>query len=359
VAYDSSDRRVVYLGFYAAAPFIAAPAPNSGDWIRQVNNALLWSATGRGGPGALIAGCYDDPTAIKRLADTLAMYGGYFSTYDTVNAYTSPPPSAAALWAAGYRAILTYSDFPYSDSLAWGDMLADFVELGGGVVVTCFGDYAGSGYHPAGAWNPRYTLWNLNNNGFTSATLGTVHQPAHPIMSGVTTVGCSNYRTAATTPMSSAYLTRIADWASGNPECVAYDSSDRRVVYLGFYAAAPFIAAPAPNSGDWITQLNNALRWSAEGGVAAVQSPPSAAAGFRVWPNPVRGILNLSLGSAPGDALVRLHDVTGRCVLSRTFSARERAAGVRLDLGDLAAGVYLMKLSAGGVSTAQKLVIQH
>jgi hypothetical protein len=178
-------------------------------------------------------------------------------------------------------------------------------------------------------------------------------------MTGVSTVGCANYRTAATTPKASAYTTRIADWAEGTLECVAYDSSDRRVAYIGFYAASPFIPSPAPNSGDWIRQLNNALEWSASGAVVGVEAPTAEARPvFRVWPNPTRGIVNLTASRTGADALVSVHDVLGRCVLTRTLEPSNPRA-LSLDLRGLAAGVYLVKVSDGGHSTAQKLVVQH
>ncbi len=310
-------------------------------------------------PKVLVAGCYSNPAAVKRLADTLALYNTYFSAFDTIDASIAPPPSARELWDAGYRAILTYSDAAYSDATAWGDMLAQFVELGGGVAVTCFADANYTGYYLAGAWNPRYTLWNLNTNGFTGATLGTVYEPTHPIMDGVTTVGCGNWRTAATTPMASPYVTRIADWASGNLQCVAYDSAGSRVVYLGFYAGANFISSPNPNTGDWVRQLSNALRWTAEGSTTAIADQPADKPAFRIWPNPVRSRLNLALGHAASSADVQLFDITGRSVLDRTLTTEERTGITALDLGELPAGIYLLKLTTDGTTTSQKLIIQR
>jgi hypothetical protein len=277
IAWDGTYYYAV-AGGYAENPFFRFNADRTlysrGTVVGDIRSVMC--AGPATGPRVLIAGCYETGASIKRLADTLAMYaGGFFGAFDTINAAHSAPPSAESLWNAGYRAILTYSDAPYQDSAAWGDMLADFVELGGGVVVTVFADEAGEELQ--GRWNPRYTLWDVNAGAYASGTLGTVHAPEHPIMRGVATVACANFRTAATTPLVSPYITRVADWAESTLQCVAYDSAGRRVVYLGFYAAAPFADTPSPLTGNWITQVNNALLWAApldhDVGVASIIAP--------------------------------------------------------------------------------------
>lgn len=184
------------------------------------------------------------------------MYGsGYSSAYDTINAAYRAPPSAVSLYAAGYRAILTFSDASWHNSTTWGDMLADFVELGGGVVVMVFADQ--NGIHLQGRWNPRYTLWDVNANSYTSGALGTVYHPMRPIMAG------ANCRTAATTLKASLFTTRIAEWTSGNLECVTCDSSGIRVVYLGFYPQ--YMVGTLGEA--WIRQINNALQWAGRAAV--------------------------------------------------------------------------------------------
>ena len=98
---------------------------------------------------------------------------------------------------------------------------------------------------------------------------------------------------------------------------------------------------------------------SREGVMAGIQ-PGLTAGALRISPNPLAGgfaTLRYSLPKA-GLASLRIYDVTGRTVLSRTLlAARTGTAG--LDLRKLDAGVYLVKVTTEGFSTTQKLVVQH
>lgn len=320
------------------------------------------------GAKCLVAGAYSSGSSIKRLADTLAMYGGgHFTAYDTINGRFRNPPSAASLWTDGYRAILAYSDANWSDTTIWGNTLADFVELGGGVVVGVFSDCTVLGMTQLGGrWNQRYRLWELNGNSFASGTLGTVHVPGHPIMTGVTSLGCSNYRTAATTPRVSTYLTRVADWAEGGTlQCVAYDSADRRTAYIGFYPGTPWVGASL--SGQWITQLNNALRWSCGQltGVEAIEPlVPATNVSLAVGPNPATSRARIGY-AAPGVATVELavYDAGGRLVRTLVSGGSGAANRLSWNLDDargrkVPGGVYFCKLVAGSRTVGRKLVVR-
>jgi hypothetical protein len=81
--------------------------------------------------------------------------------------------------------------------------------------------------------------------------------------------------------------------------------------------------------------------------------------GMALAPNPVVGghaVLSYSLAAA-GPVTVRMYDVTGRNVLSRTVAAG-RAGRTGLDLRELSAGVYLVNLEANGYRATRKLVVQ-
>jgi hypothetical protein len=84
------------------------------------------------------------------------------------------------------------------------------------------------------------------------------------------------------------------------------------------------------------------------------------ASSFAIAPNPLAGGFATVRYSLPKAGLATLHvfDVTGRAVLSQTLAAgRTGTAG--LDLRKLEAGVYLVKVTADGFSTTQKLVVEH
>jgi hypothetical protein len=92
-------------------------------------------------------------------------------------------------------------------------------------------------------------------------------------------------------------------------------------------------------------------------GVAGVPAP--GASHVRIAPNPLSGRLATLSYSLPqaGPVTIRVYDVTGRTVLSATLAAA-RSGSAPLDLRALSAGVYLVRLQALGVSTAQKLIVQ-
>jgi len=84
------------------------------------------------------------------------------------------------------------------------------------------------------------------------------------------------------------------------------------------------------------------------------------ASSFAIAPNPLAGgfaTVRYSLPKA-GLAELRVFDVTGRAVLSQTLAAG-RTGTASLDLRKLEAGVYLVKVTADGFSTTQKLVVEH
>jgi hypothetical protein len=57
-----------------------------------------------------------------------------------------------------------------------------------------------------------------------------------------------------------------------------------------------------------------------------------------------------------GEVRVSVSDVTGRCVLA---AAGGRRGEMSLDLGRLAAGVYLVKVASGTSAVTEKLVVQR
>jgi hypothetical protein len=82
--------------------------------------------------------------------------------------------------------------------------------------------------------------------------------------------------------------------------------------------------------------------------------------GLAVRPNPLKvGLATVSFTlPAPGPALVRVFDVTGR-QLATASAVSGRSGAIGLDLRQLSAGVYLVRLEAAGYSAATKLVVER
>lgn len=79
------------------------------------------------------------------------------------------------------------------------------------------------------------------------------------------------------------------------------------------------------------------------------------ASGFRAYPVPTNGLLNLDFGTITGTAVLHVVDATGRTV----FTER-RAAGVNtpIDLGSLAKGGYTLRVEHAAGVTVRRVTVQ-
>lgn len=193
------------------------------------------------------------------------MATGFFGSVDIVDVRASTP-SLATLQS--YAAIITWSNLDYFDSVAMGDVLADYVDAGGGVVVAVYSNTSTStARYLRGRWQSGYEVIPAAL-GVTAgaASLGTVLDPAHPVMQGVNTFhgGTASNRptTLSLTPGSSV----IAQWSDGRT-LVAEGPMPGRID-LGMYPPSSNCSAgfwTATTDGNLL--VANALVYVAGGGV--------------------------------------------------------------------------------------------
>src|SRR5690606_9448658 len=108
---------------------------------------------------------------------------GQFASVDIVDVVTTTP-SLATL--QNYDAVLTWSNTTYFNSTAIGDVFADYVDAGGGVVVATFAHGGGSAIGGRWATGGYEVITNVSAGQTTgAATLGAVLEPGHPVMQGV------------------------------------------------------------------------------------------------------------------------------------------------------------------------------
>jgi ELWxxDGT repeat protein len=143
---------------------------------------------------------------------------GLFSQVDAFLVGSGDPvPTLAEL--EEYDAVLVYSDWEFGNSTAMGDVLVDYIDAGGGVVMATFA-----------FWDP--TQWDggiggrISTDGYlpftqnqqddaTNLTL-VADDPEHPILSGVTSFnGGSNSYFNTVNLTAGAYL--VAHWSNGVP----------------------------------------------------------------------------------------------------------------------------------------------
>jgi hypothetical protein len=89
-----------------------------------------------------------------------------------------------------YDSVLCWTNGIGVDTVAWGNVMADYVDAGGGVVVaTRANSSTAAGERLAGRWLSGNHEVIVSASGTTTgaATLGAVLEPGHPILAGVQT----------------------------------------------------------------------------------------------------------------------------------------------------------------------------
>jgi hypothetical protein len=198
---------------------------------------------------------------------------GQFNNVDiiTVNTVT---PTLARLQA--YNAVLVYSDSIYANATALGNVMADYVDAGGGVVCAMFEIGYGGGPlpHPTaqmkGRWDTQgyYVIPRTQQHGPPRATLGTVYNPTHPIMQGVSTFdgGVMSPRPIWTTVIPPG-ATRVADWSDGAPLVVTKTIGGSRRADIGIFPPSSDSRSDFwVSSTDGALLMANALSWVAGSG---------------------------------------------------------------------------------------------
>ncbi len=174
----------------------------------------------------------DDPGFVADV-QTKLMATGRFSTVDIIDA-SSVTPSVAQLQA--YRAVLVWSNSGFADSVTLGNNLDTYLRGGGGVIIAVFANTDPGILDLRGAFatNGDFPMTVASQSSGTELTLGTVHVPGSPLLSGVTTFdgGTSSYYDPGTlTPGS----VDVADWSNGTPLVATRLVNDSLVVLLNFF----------------------------------------------------------------------------------------------------------------------------
>lgn len=128
---------------------------------------------------------------------------------DTFDVSSSTPSLSTLL---DYDAVLVFSNYGFFDSVALGDVLADYVDVGGGVVLATFAWY-GPSFDLEGRIMTDYSPFEQADvNLYTTADLGS-YTSSHPIMEGVSAV--SEYYRDNVTLTAGAEL--VAEWNDTSP----------------------------------------------------------------------------------------------------------------------------------------------
>lgn len=230
---------------------------------------------------------------------------GQFAVVDIINVTGSfGTPTLAQLLQ--YDALLCYTNSTPADNVAWGNVLADYVDAGGGVVVAVFANSTTTaGRNIDGRWQTGYEVIvdRSGNASGANGTLGLVPVPNHPVMAGVTTFtgGSIGSRPSGTAIEPGARI--IAQWNDGR--ILVAEGANPRRIDLGFYPPDSTCSGSGWAVGGDLLMVN-ALKHVAGGasfqtygaGCAGSLGVPSLAAGLGTLPTP-GNVFILDIGNLP------------------------------------------------------------
>ncbi len=218
-----------------------------GDAPEMVEAVVPPAPKANGGLHVLVAHSDDYP---YQLLDYLAAQPG-ISVVDPFDCRYATPTLA---YLQEYDVVVSFSNYSWYDRVAMGDLLADFVDAGGKLILAVFdwaddNGWALSGRIITGGYSPFMNLGN--DNLYTWADLGAFNA-SHPVMAGVTAAS-DDYRDDV---ILSPGAGLIAAWDDGVPfvaekNCVIAVNS-----YLGYYHVF---------TGDVFRVIYNAVVYVASG----------------------------------------------------------------------------------------------
>ncbi len=174
---------------------------------------------------------------------------------------TNPLPTLNQL--RGYQSVMFYSDSTVNDSIGMGNVLADYLDQGGGVLVNTFafatnGNYALLGRVSTGGYLP------FTQAGYTTpASLSLIKDlPLHPLLDGVNSFVGGSMSFQNSPVAAAAGATLVGHWSNGQPFVAGKDVPPGRTAGLNFFP--PSVDSYPPgwvSSSDGARLMANALVW--------------------------------------------------------------------------------------------------
>ncbi len=200
----------------------------------------------------------------------------------------NPVPTLAQLRA--YQSVMVFSDYNFNDPVAMGNVLADYIDQGGGVALQTFVFANGAGYGIQG---------RLSTGGYLPFTTASVASPGnltlvkdlplHPLLDAVNSLngGTSSFHNNSISLAAGATL--VAHWSNSQPLVGAKDIPPGRSAGLNFFPPSSDVRNDLwVSSTDGARLMANALIWSGRipptilAGPANQVLPVGATANFQV-----------------------------------------------------------------------------
>jgi N-acetylneuraminic acid mutarotase len=153
-----------------------------------------------------------------------------------------------------YNIVFAFSNNGWADPVAMGDVLADYEDAGGVVVVSTFAWDNRGPWNLQGRWmTGGYTPYTSTSTTNFSDNTANITDPSHPLMQGVSSL-TAFFRNGVTL---TAGAVSVAVWTDG-PPAVAYQSNNGHTA-VGLNAYLGVVAEPF--TGDWGKVIVNSGRW--------------------------------------------------------------------------------------------------
>jgi len=177
--------------------------------------------------------------------------------------YQGTPPSLSFL--LNYDAVFVYTRGAITNNAALGNLLADYHDAGGGVVIAGLANSSGFPFSQiTGRWTSGGydSLQSTSSAQVSARTLGTVFVPDHPIMDGVNSVAANAWFTVATASPGS---NTIAAYDDGNLMVATKMVGLHETVSLTFMPTRPACAGGngISEAADGARLAANAIRYAA------------------------------------------------------------------------------------------------
>ncbi|XVJ58178.1 MAG: hypothetical protein HEQ23_01770 [Tepidisphaera sp.] len=257
--------RHVNAGKVAGLNFFPASSDARGDfWTAGTGGDILIANAinfvANNSVDALIIGAAN-PTWVEEVKDRLLESGRVGGRIDIVNGAATTPTVGDL---RSYDTVLVFSDAPFANFIALGNNLADYVDSGGGVIVSTFATADSPGFHPGGRFeSDGYNPFSLGTTTTSPVTLGTRFIAEHPLLKNIGSFdgGTSSYRSQAAFRPGSV---PIARWSDGLPLVAAMPGRKGRIAGLNFYPPSSVSRSDFWNRGtDGSALIANAMNWTA------------------------------------------------------------------------------------------------
>jgi len=323
------------------------------------------------------------------------------NTVDVYDAYQSTPTLSQLV---AYNSIIVMNNYPFGDPVAMGDVLADYVDAGGGLILT-LATFVTDWEIKGRLLNEEYMPFNVGPGPLGSASLGN-YNPNHTIMEGVTNAGGelladvtlasgaelvaewdNGYAFIATKgPMVAAinvFVTSSGFWSDDVP-LIIYDS----VKWCGGWLLAEpksgivssgnsmdidmVFGTAGMNDGDYyadiiffsndpltpVTTIPAHMHIEPTTGIKEEDLLPTEYSLYQNFPNPFNPVTTIKFDlPEKSEVMINVYNILGEKV--QTLINKEIEAGshkVKWDANGVGSGVYIYRIKAGDYIETKKMV---